>query len=87
MSKTYLDKAMSSRTNLPVEHWHTKEILNLLNSTRALGNVLICWIEDGKWVTGWISFGEVKHLLSSREHIQNKSERKKIRQEKAKQSK
>lgn len=88
MSTTNLDRSMSSRSNLPVEQWHTKELLNLLNSARALGSVLICWIDNGKREIGWITYGEVKHLLSTREHVAtSKVERKRIRQEKAKQSK
>lgn len=88
MSSTDRDKAMSSRNYLPVEQWHTRELLNLLNSARALGSVLIQWRDEGKLEMGWISYGEVKHLLSTREHIPtSKAERKRIRQEKAKQSK
>lgn len=65
---------------MDLQKWHTKELLWLLNSTRACGGSYD--ISDG--CSDYVTYSEVKEELSYREHIPNKTEARIIRQNKAK---
>ncbi|MCA1026980.1 hypothetical protein LCM23_12840 [Cytobacillus kochii] len=65
---------------------HTKELLRLLHSARHCGGSYNPFYENGYAFQGskWYTIDEIKKELATREHIPNKEEAKKIRQEKHK---
>lgn len=65
---------------------HTKELLGLLQSARKCGGGYNLFYDSGYAFEGskWYTIDEIKEELATREHVPNKSERRKIRQEKAK---
>lgn len=75
---------MKDYTNL--ETLHTKQLLKLLNSTRARHDKLFTrYIELGQEMRlVEVHLHEIRIVLGTREHIPNKQESKVIRQEKAK---
>lgn len=66
---------------------HTKELLDLLQSARECNGAYNPFYDDGYALEGskWYTIDEIKSELSTREHIPNKAEAKRIRQEKHKQ--
>jgi len=75
-----------------MEHLHqlsTKQLLGYLKSARAFGGSFNPFYDSGSAPPGtkWYTIAEIKSVLETREHIPNKIERKKARQEKAKNGK
>jgi len=66
----------------PLKETHTRELLAMLKSTRQYGSSRYypCYPSDA----GSVSVEELKAELALREHIPNKAEAKKLRQEAAK---
>lgn len=77
---------MSIDFNNYLKTLRTKELLSLLQSARHCNGSYNPFYDNGYALEGskWYTINEIKNELSKREHIPNKAEAKKIRQEKYK---
>jgi hypothetical protein len=68
-----------------IGEYHTKQLMKMLKSVRAINsNEFREWGERGEGAAIPFTYEELKAELATREHIPNKKEAKKLRQERAK---
>lgn len=68
-----------------LESYSTRHLLELLKEARAYGGEYDFWAGFNKELFGKsVTVDELKEILATREHVPNKLESKKIRQDKAK---